>query len=184
MLSFTLTNHVFNATLKVMKRTIVTYPNPILEKAAQEVVFPLDKETKDLIRDMWETVKGKGVGLAAPQVGVSKKICIINADEAELEEKAKNVTLINPKIVFESQVQHLMVEGCLSFPDQYYEIWRPANIVVEYYNEEGKKKKLKAGNWLSRIIQHEVSHLNGDLFIRMEGRKLDEKELAGVTIVD
>jgi peptide deformylase len=167
-----------------MKRTIVTYPNPILERKAEEVTFPLDQETQELIQDMWNTVKGKGVGLAAPQVGVSKKICIINADEAELEEKFENVTLINPVITFESDIQHLMVEGCLSFPEQYYEIWRPANIIVEYYNEDGKKKKLRAGNWMSRIIQHEVSHLNGDLFINMEGRKLDEKDLAGVTIVD
>jgi peptide deformylase len=167
-----------------MIRPIITYPNTILDQKAEAVSFPLDQQTKQLIDDMWETVKGKGIGLAAPQVGVSKQICIINMAEAEVDEKATNVTLINPVISFESQVQHLMVEGCLSFPGEYYEIWRPANITVDYYDIKGRKHKLRAKNWLSRIIQHEVSHLNGQLFINLGGRKLDEKELVGVDIVD
>lgn len=167
-----------------MKRQIVYYPNPILEQEAQEVTFPLDQETKDLIADMWDTVKTKGVGLAAPQVGVSKRLFIVNCDEAELDKKMDNFVVINPKITFESQMQHLMVEGCLSFPGEYWEIWRPANIHVEYYDEEGKKKKLKAGNWLARIMLHEISHLDGEVFIKMGGRKLDDKELSDVSIVD
>ena len=167
-----------------MIRPITMYPDPILEKKAQEVTFPLEQQTRDLIKDMWDTVRGKGIGLAAPQVGVSKNICIINAEEAGLDEKVENYTLINPRIVFESQVQHLMVEGCLSFPDQYFEIWRPANITVQYQDMDGKTKKLRAKDWISRIIQHEVGHLNGNLFINLGGRKLDEKELQTVDIVD
>lgn len=167
-----------------MKRPVITYPNSVLDQVAADVVFPLDTETRTLIADMWDTVRGQGVGLAAPQVGVSKKICIINVDEADLDEKAHNLTLINPVITFESQMQYAMVEGCLSFPDQYYEIVRPANITVEYYDMAGKRHTLRAKQWLSRIIQHEVSHLNGELFINMGGRKLDEKELEGVDVVD
>jgi peptide deformylase len=167
-----------------MIHKIKIYPDPILGQKAQSVPFPLDSETKSLIIDMWDTVQGQGVGLAAPQVGVSKAICIINSDEADLDQKVSNLTLINPTLVFESEMQNLMVEGCLSFPEQYYEIWRPANVIVEYQDEKGKKHRLRAKNWLSRIIQHELGHLAGNLFINLGGRKLDQKELENVTIVD
>lgn len=163
---------------------IVTYPADILEKKAEVVQFPLDKETTTLIKNMWDTVKGKGVGLASPQVGVSKQIILINSEEAELEDKTPNLVMINPTIIFESRVKSCMIEGCLSFPDEYYELERPANIIVQYYDQHGKKTKLKAKNFLARIIQHEVAHLNGRLFINEGGRKLDKKELEGLTIVD
>ena len=165
---------------------IITYPNPVLDKSAEEVTFPLDNSTKQLIADMWAVVRGKGVGLAAPQVGVSKKICIIHLDPAMMDkgQKEKDIVMINPKITFYSKVENLMVEGCLSFPEQFYEIWRSANIIVEYFNEKGKKKTLKAKNWTSRVIQHEVDHLNGDLFINKGGKKIEEDELGDKNIVD
>lgn len=165
---------------------ILTYPNPVLDKQAQEVTFPLDGETKALITEMWETVKGKGVGLAAPQVGVSKQICIIHLNEEVRGKNQKDLdfVMINPKIIFESKVENLMVEGCLSFPNQFYEIWRPANIIVEYFNEKGKKKTLKAKEWTARVILHEVDHLNGQLFINKGGKKIEEKDLKSKHIVD
>ncbi len=165
---------------------IVTYPNPILEKEAEDVKFPLDGDTKNLIKDMWRAVKGKGVGLAAPQVGVSKKLCIVHLtdDIRGKNSKQSDFVMINPRVVFSSQIEALMVEGCLSFPEQYYEIWRPANVILEYFDEFGKKKTLKAKDWLARIIQHEVDHLYGKIFIKMEGRKLTEKELASKTVID
>jgi peptide deformylase len=165
---------------------IITYPNPILDQEAQDVTFPLDGATKNLIKDMWRTVEGKGVGLAAPQVGVSKKLCIVHLvdDIRGKHNKQKDFVMINPKIVFNSQLEALMVEGCLSFPEQYYEIWRPANVIVEYFDEQGKKKTLKAKDWLARIIQHEVDHLYGNIFIKKGGRKLTEKELASKSVVD
>lgn len=156
---------------------IITYPNPILEQVAQDVTFPLDNETKTLIKGMWATVKELGVGLAAPQVGVSKKICLIHLSGVEKGRDAKDILLINPKIVFYSQIEAEMIEGCLSFPDEYWKIWRPANIIVEYQDERGNKKKLKANNWLARVIQHEVDHLNGEIFIKKDGIKIEEKEL-------
>jgi peptide deformylase len=157
--------------------TIVTYPNPILEQVAQDVTFPLDQATKTLIKDMWSTVKELGVGLAAPQVGVSKKICLIHLSKVEKGKSAKDLLLINPKITFFSNIEAQMVEGCLSFPDEYWKIWRPANIIIEYQDERGNHKKLKANNWLSRVIQHEIDHLNGQIFIKKGGEKIEEKNL-------
>jgi peptide deformylase len=162
---------------------IVKYPAKILKTEGQEVRFPLDEETKELIWNMWATVKGKGVGLAAQQVGIDKQICVINLSE-DAEGMGKNTpkkdfVMINPKINFYSDMQNLMVEGCLSFPGEYYQISRPANIQVEYYDEKGKKRKLLAKEWLSRVIQHETDHLFGKLFIEYEGKKIDEEKLAG-----
>jgi len=167
-------------------RSIITYPNPILEQQASEITFPLNTENKELIQEMWEMVKGKGVGLAAPQLGVSKKICIIHlSEDKELRKRFKqpDFVMINPKITFTSKLESLMIEGCLSFPSDYYEIWRPANIVVEYYNEQGQKKSIRAKDWLSRVIQHEIDHLNGNIFIKMGGKKIKDEDLTG-DIVD
>lgn len=158
---------------------IVKYPNKILEKACKQVAFPLSKEDQDLIKEMWKTAEGRGVGLAAPQVGSNKKICIINMKEFEDFEKPErqNILMINPKVTFYSQKENSMIEGCLSFSGQYYLISRPANIVVEYHDENGNKKILKAKKWLSRVIQHETDHLQGLLFINKGGQKIDEKDL-------
>lgn len=164
--------------------SIVTYPNPVLSKPAAEVTFPLSDSTKTLIAQMWETVKDQGVGLAAPQVGVSKQICIIHLSTTEKGKQAKDIVMINPKITFFSQTEHLMVEGCLSFPGEYFKIWRPANIIVEYMDEQGKKKTLRAKDWLSRVIQHEVDHLAGRLFINIGGEKIAEEDLEKSEVVD
>ncbi|MGL4757721.1 MAG: peptide deformylase [Patescibacteria group bacterium] len=158
-----------------MPRSIVTYPNPILKSKAKDVQFPLDDYTKGVIEDMWRLVKDKGIGLASPQIGESLNICIINMSENEEESKRMKIPdfiMINPKITFYSEVKNRMVEGCLSFPDQWYWVVRPANIVVEFYDEEGKKQVLKAKNWLSRVIQHETDHLNGNVFIEHPSAKI------------
>jgi peptide deformylase len=164
-------------------KNIVIYPNPILDKKSEKVTFPLDDETKQNIKDMWEVVKADGVGLAAPQIGVSKQICIVHLSEVEKGKNAQDILLINPKIIFASQLEALMIEGCLSFPNQFYEIWRSANVHVEYYNELGQKKILKAKDLISRVVQHEVDHLQGKLFIHKGGRKVDESEFTEDTII-
>ena len=156
---------------------ITTYPNPILEQVAKDVTFPIDNETKTLIKNMWITVKELGVGLAAPQVGVSKRICLIHLSGVEKGKGAKDILLINPVITFYSNVEAQMIEGCLSFPDEFWKIWRPANIQIEYQDERGNFKKLKANNWLSRVIQHEIDHLEGKIFIKKGGEKIEEKDL-------
>ena len=94
---------------------IVEYPNPILSLVAKKVDFPLSSSTKELIRSMWETVDGVGVGLAAPQVGHSLQLCIIGLDPDRVPKKQKiknNFVMINPSIVFASEVQSNMIEGC------------------------------------------------------------------------
>jgi peptide deformylase len=166
---------------------IRTYPTEILSKPAQTVQFPLDNETKKLIYDMWDTVRDAGVGLAAPQVDVSKQICIITLDPEMIPKKSKmknNFVMINPVVTFFSEVECSIIEGCLSFPKQYYKIIRPQNIIVKFQNEKGKWEELKANGWLSRVIQHEVDHLNGELFIFKGGTKIEPKEARDEGIID
>jgi peptide deformylase len=159
---------------------IITYPHPTLDLQAQDVQFPLTAQDKTLISDMWQTVEDKGVGLAAPQVNVSKKICIIGLDPEMIPKNQKiknNFVMINPEITFFSQVKSNIIEGCLSFPEQYYKIIRPSNIIVKFFNEKGKVEIIKANGWLSRVIQHEIDHLNGQLFINMGGQKLERDDI-------
>lgn len=179
---------------------ITTYPKPVLDQVAPQVELPLDVKTKTLIKEMYLTVEGKGVGLAAPQVGVSLQLCIIKLDPEMVKKKFKDLefVMINPKISFFSELESNMVEGCLSFPNQYYQIWRPSNITVEFttiknFKEfvQGKgvepilvKKVINANEWLSRVIQHEVDHLNGKLFINLGGKKIEPEESEKHQIVD
>lgn len=172
---------------------IVKYPNLILEQVSLPVELPLSNNNQDLIRNMFELVKDIGVGLAAPQVGQSKQLFIVHlSGDKNLSRESSNnpdFVVINPKITFYSNLESQMIEGCLSFPDQYYKIWRPSNILIEFYTIantkkflEGaepilKKTKLKASKWLSRILQHEYDHLQGKVYIKMGGKKLSKKEL-------
>jgi peptide deformylase len=178
---------------KMKKLQIVTYPNQVLSTPAKKVSLPLLAQDQALIRAMFATVDGDGIGLAAPQVNASKQICIIylDPDLAERKDKHLHFVMINPEISFYSQTRNQMIEGCLSFPKQYWEIIRPANINVEFdtianleefLSDETSepilvKRTIKAGGWMSRVIQHEVDHLNGKLFIDMGGRKVSQKEL-------
>jgi len=179
---------------------IVAYPNPVLDQIAPDVVLPLTGETETLIRQMYTTVTGQGVGLAAPQVGVSLQLCIIKLDPEMVKKKFKDLefVMINPKITFFSETQNQMVEGCLSFPKEYYQIVRPANISVQFTTIKNFKefiadksvkpilveKTLNANEWASRVIQHEVDHLNGKLFINLGGKKIEDDEKEQHTIVD
>ncbi len=141
---------------------IVKYPDPILESECQEVAFPLSEEDKELIADMIATMDSvQGAGLAANQVGVSKKICVIKMIKKHKRVKTENLVLINPKIIMESAVRCLFPEGCLSLPGKYYYVERPCNIIVQYQDENGKIRKLQANKFLSSQIQHEVDHLYG-----------------------
>jgi peptide deformylase len=168
-------------------RKIVTYPFPTLLQESQDVVFPLSQEDKKLLKDMWDTVDGIGVGLAAPQLGVSRKICIISLSKTMIPKNQKirnNFAIINPTIIEYSQQLCSMVEGCLSFPQQWWQISRPKDIVLEYTDEKGKRQRMKASGWMSRVIQHEVDHLHGKVFINMGGQKIEEHELGDRDIVD
>lgn len=135
---------------------ILKYPNKVLTRKTKRVV-KVDDETKKLIDDMIETLYARrGAGLAANQVGVSKRILL--ADDSR--GNGNLMVLINPKITKRKGVE-IMAEGCLSLPGLELEIKRPAKIEVEYQDRHGREKKIKASDLLARIICHETDHLDG-----------------------
>ena len=141
-------------------RNIRTYGDEILTKRAKEVE-EIDERTKELIEDMIETLhKNNGVGLAAPQVGVLKRIIVIDI----YEEGTDVFVLINPEII-KTKGEQTVEEGCLSFPNQFAKILRPAEVTVKALDKDGKKVKLVGKDLLAQVLSHEIDHLNGELFI-------------------
>ena len=146
-----------------MLRKILTEPDPILRKKC-EPLEKVDTETKKLMDDMLETMyAAPGIGLAAIQVGILKRLVVIDISKGE--EEKKPVFLINPQIVHRSKKTSIYEEGCLSLPGQFAEIERPAECTLKYIDYNGKEKELKADGLLATCVQHEVDHLNGILFI-------------------
>lgn len=147
-------------------REIITVPNPILRKKARKVTdFGSDFQT--LVDDMIETMReAPGVGLAAPQIAVSQRLVVVEfAEESEEEEKPpKLYVLANPEITVLSDEKLLGIEGCLSVPDLIGEVERFTSIVVKGENRHGKPIRIKAKDWLARIFQHEIDHLNGVVY--------------------
>ena len=144
-------------------KNIVIEPDPILRKISQPIET-VNNETKKLLDDMLETMyAAPGIGLAAVQVGILKRIIVI--DISKEKEKKNPLFLINPEIIFKSEKTSSYEEGCLSLPGHFAEIERPSECRVTYIDYNGKKRELKANGILSTCIQHEVDHLNGVLFI-------------------
>ena len=144
-------------------KNIVIEPDPILRKISQPIET-VNNETKKLLDDMLETMyAAPGIGLAAVQVGILKRIIVI--DISKEKEKKNPFFLINPEIIFKSEKTSSYEEGCLSLPGHFAEIERPSECRVTYIDYNGKKRELKANGILSTCIQHEVDHLNGVLFI-------------------
>jgi len=150
-------------------RRIVTLPDPVLKRKAR-VVTRFGKDLHTLLDDMVETMReAPGVGLAAPQIGLSERIIVVEyfakQEDEEVEEAPKKVwALINPEIVRASEELVMGVEGCLSIPGLVGEVERHAEVQVKGMNRHGKPVKIKAKGWLARIFQHEIDHLNGVLF--------------------
>ncbi len=142
---------------------ILTIPDVRLKYKSVEVK-KIDKELLKLIDDMYETLyeTGNGIGLAAPQVNVRKRVVVIDIKE---NEKSNKLTMINPKILKKSKEQSIHEEGCLSIPEYYAEVKRSKFIEYEFTNTKGEKTKSNADGLLSICIQHELDHLNGVLFI-------------------
>ncbi len=146
-----------------MLRKILTEPDPILRKKC-EPLEKVDIDTKNLMDDMLETMyAAPGIGLAAVQVGILKRLIVIDISKGE--EQKKPLFLINPKIINQSKKTSVYEEGCLSIPGLFAEIERPAECILKYIDYHGKEKELKAEGLLATCIQHEVDHLNGVLFI-------------------
>ena len=150
-------------------RTIVTLPDPVLKRKAHAVT-KFDKDLHALLDDMVETMReAPGVGLAAPQIGLSERIIVVEyyerEEDEENEEAPKKVwAVINPEIVKASEETLMGAEGCLSIPSLVGEVERHAEVLVKGMNRHGKPMRIKAKGWLARIFQHEIDHLNGVLF--------------------
>ena len=147
----------------MMIKKILIEPDPILRKKC-DPVEKVDDELRKLMKEMVETMyQAPGIGLAAVQVGILKRVVVI--DVSKKEEKKDPLFLINPEISYRSKETSIYEEGCLSLPGQFAEIERPAKCHLKYIDFNGKEKELKADGLLSTCIQHEVDHLNGILFI-------------------
>lgn len=132
--------------------------NPILRQKSTPVEH-FNKEIRDLITEMKQTMEqNNGIGLAAPQINVPIRVIVCEIND-------KFYAFINPEIIKYSKKTSIMEEGCLSLPNIYGEVERPETIIIKAINQDGKKIKLKAFGLLSRVIQHEIDHLDGILFI-------------------
>lgn len=131
--------------------------DPILRKKSREVT-KIDDRIKILLNDMVETMyENEGVGLAAPQVGILRKVVVIDVGEGILK-------LINPEII-EKEGESLDIEGCLSVPNRTGKVLRPERVKVKYLDIDGKEKNIEGTGLLARALCHEIDHLNGILFI-------------------
>lgn len=155
---------------------IITVPDPILHRTAEKV-DKIDAEVKNLIAQMRETLEKNrrgGIGLAAPQVGRGQRIIIVKDG---WEKVSTAYALINPEIAKISVNKTEAYEGCLSIPNTYCLVERPAKVVVKALNQNGKKITLKASDLLARVLQHEIDHLNGILITdKSIGNILTEEE--------
>ena len=131
----------------------------ILRKKSRTVEV-IDDKIKELVDDMIETMHAHdGVGLAAPQVGILKRVVVI-----DLYDDKGPIILINP-VIIKTKGEQEVDEGCLSFPNQFAKVIRPAEVVAEYTNRNGKRMKVKAKELLAQAICHELDHLEGEVFI-------------------
>ena len=131
----------------------------ILRKKSREVKV-IDDRIRELIEDMLETMhEANGVGISAVQVGILKRVVVI-----DLYDGKGPIVLINP-VITKTKGEHEVEEGCLSFPNQFAVLLRPKEVEAEYYDLEGKKQKIKAKDLLAQAICHETDHLDGILFV-------------------
>jgi peptide deformylase len=144
-------------------REILILPDKRLRKVS-EPVKKIDADIRKLVDDMFETMyDAPGIGLAAIQIGTSKRV--VTMDLAKKEEPKNPQVFINPEIVWASDEKSVYEEGCLSIPETYSDVERPARVKVKYLDVAGEMHEIEANGLLSTCLQHEVDHLNGILFI-------------------
>ena len=155
-----------------MVRKILKYGEPLLEQKAEPITEFDTPELKELITDMWETMyAAKGVGLAAPQIGFSKRISVIDVTVGE--DETKKIVIINPEII-STEGKQTGEEGCLSIPGFREPVTRANKIMLRAQNEQGETMELEGEELLARAFLHEIDHLNGILFINhLSGLKRD-----------
>jgi len=141
-------------------RKIVYLPDPVLRKVAKPVET-FDEDLQSLINDMFDTMyDANGVGLAAPQIGISRSISVIDVKG----DKSEQIVIINPEIIA-SEGEEAFKEGCLSVPGSWDKVIRAKKVTVKAQDREGKPFEITADGLLGECLQHEIDHLNGKLFI-------------------
>jgi peptide deformylase len=141
---------------------ILVAPDPRLKRKAARVER-VDAEVRKLMDDMLETMyAAPGVGLAAPQVGVLKRVLVVDIGKGE---NRRPIRMANPEIVAAGDECALYEEGCLSFPEQYAEVERPARVRIRYLDHENEVREIEAEGLLATCVQHEMDHLDGVLFV-------------------
>jgi len=144
-------------------RPILTAPDPRLQAISTDVET-VDADIRKLVDDMAESMyAAEGIGLAAVQIGVAKRVIVIDLDQKEGKKNPR--AFINPKILWASDEKAVFEEGCLSVPEIWDDVERPARIKAEYLDRDGNKQLLEADGILATCLQHEMDHLNGILFI-------------------
>lgn len=150
-----------------MIRDLVIYGDErLMQKSSY--IEKVDDEILTLIDDMFETMyNASGVGLAAVQVGILKRLIVISVPDFESEEEKPDfkLALINPEIIWHSEDKEILEEGCLSFPEIRDEVARYKNIKVKYVDTNGKEQILNAKDYVAKVLQHEIDHTNGITFI-------------------
>jgi peptide deformylase len=142
---------------------IITLPDKRLRQAS-EPVKKIDTGIRKLVDDMFETMyKAPGIGLAAIQIGVAKRV--VTMDLSKKEDDHKPQVFINPELIWQSDNKATREEGCLSIPDYYEEVERPAEVKVKYQDIDGKTHEIEASGLMATCLQHEIDHTNGVLFI-------------------
>ncbi len=145
-------------------RDILIHPDPRLKTVA-DPVSEVDDGLKKLAEDMLETMyHAPGIGLAAPQVGILKRMLVMDCVKEE-DAKPQPMVLINPKVVWSSEEENTYEEGCLSIPEQYADVVRPAEVEVAWTSLEGAEQSAKFDGLWATCVQHEIDHLDGKLFI-------------------
>ena len=143
---------------------ILLVPNELLRQKAKRLINITSEDIKIANQMMEVMLRAPGVGLAANQIGILKQIVTINFEDKENNKKA-NYILFNPSIIKYSEETTVMEEGCLSLPEQYADVERPKEIILEYMDENEKIIKKEIDGFEARILQHEIDHLSGKLFV-------------------
>lgn len=144
-------------------KPLIILPDPILRQVSSPIET-IDSEVKELADDMLETMyDAPGIGLAAIQIGVARRMLVL--DVSKDGEDKQPLVFINPEIVASTDARSVYEEGCLSIPDYYAEVERPAGITVKHLDRDGKEQLTEADGLLATCLQHEIDHLNGVLFI-------------------
>ncbi len=161
-------------------RKIITPPNPLLRQPSLKVA-EVDDTVRTLIRDMFDTMyAAPGIGLAAVQVGEPLSIVVMDIHSGDADKEPRPLALVNPRVVWASQRRATYQEGCLSVPDVYDEVERPAEVRVSFLDEQGREQERHFTGLEAICVQHEIDHTKGILFVDHLSRLKREKYLKKV----